>query len=108
MQAILDISDVLQQLHAAGHPKHQHVSGQSVHELVDGVLHLQETACDLQQTLSKWQVQIQELHSTFTHTEFLSIHQLVTASELLQVLEAEGTYSICKGLHVTYCNAAFF
>lgn len=90
MQAVLDISDVLQRLCAAGHPNHQHTSRDKAFELSEGLPHLRQKAADLQQTLVKWQEQIEAVHTKSTHSEFLSTHQLVAASQLLAAVLAGG------------------
>lgn len=90
MQAILEISVVLQQLCAAGHPRHQYTADDMVYSLSEGLPQLRQLASDLQQTLAKWQEQIDAVHLRFTHSEFLSTHQLVAASELLRVILAGG------------------
>ena len=90
MQAILDISIVLQQLRAAGHPKHQLTADDRVYELAKGLPHIRITASQLQQSLVKWQEQIEAVHSKFSQSEFLSTHQLAAASQLLNVILAGG------------------
>ena len=91
MQALLEISAVLQQLCAAGHPSHQYTADDKAFSLSEGLPQLRQLASDLQQTLAKWQGQIEAVHLRFTHAEFLSTHQLVAASELLSVILAGGT-----------------
>ena len=112
LQAILEISVVLQQLGAAGHPSHQYTAEDKVFSLSEGLLQLRRLASDLQQTLAKWQEQIQAVHLRFTHSEFLSTHQLVAASELLSVILAGGMclrwngLSVCHMQHRKACNKA--
>lgn len=91
LQAVLDVSHVLEQLHTAGHPKHQNISDDKVYELAEGLDYLEQTALSLQHTLVNWQEQIEAVHLKFCYTEFLSTHQLVAASQLLQAVLAEGT-----------------
>lgn len=83
MQAILDISIVLQQLRAAGHPKLQLTADDRMYELAKGLPHIRKSASYLQQSLVKWQEQIEAVHSKFSQSEFLSTHQLVAASQLI-------------------------
>lgn len=81
---------MLQQLCAAGHPNHQHTADDKVFSLSEGLPQLRHLASDLQQTLAKWQEQIEAVHLRFSHSEFLSTHQLVATSELLSVILAGG------------------
>lgn len=90
MQAVLEISHVLQRLSAAGHPSHRYTPDDRVFQLAEGLPHLRQLATDLQQTFTKWHEQIEAVHLKFTHSEFLSTHQLVAASELLVVILAGG------------------
>lgn len=90
LQAVLEISAVLQQLCAAGHPNHQYTADDKVFSLSEGLLQLRQLASDLQHSLAKWQEQIEAVHLRFTHSEFLSTHQLVAASKLLSVILTGG------------------
>ena len=90
MQAVLDISDMLQQLRAAGHPKHHHTADDRAFELSQGLPHLRQTAADFHQTLVQWQEQIKAVHAKSPHSEFLSTLQLVAASQLLTVMLVGG------------------
>lgn len=98
MQAVLDSSDVLQQLGAAGHPNHQSTADDRAFELSQGLQPLQQQAADLRQTLVQWQDQIEAVHTKSPCSEFLSTHQLVAASQLLTVMLAGGRCYITRRL----------
>lgn len=79
------------QLHAAGHPDFQNTSALHVYELVHGLEQLEQAAAGLRHLLAAWQDRIQAVHAKYTHTYFLSTHQLVFASELLKAQLEDGT-----------------
>ncbi len=86
----MEIQVVQQQLRAAGHPDHQYTTDDIVYELAHGLQYLQSVSADLCQLFASWQDQIQAVHDKHHLTYFLSTHQLVAASEMLQALLANG------------------
>ena len=90
MQVVLEIKATLVQLQAAGHPDHQDSSFADVYELAQGVEALQKAQADLRSKADSWNEQVQNVQESYPSLLWLTRHQLVAASGLLQTLLTDG------------------
>ena len=90
MQVMLEMQDALVQLQAAGHPDHQDASRIILYELAQGLDSLESAKTDLCMKADSWREQIERIHQSYHQTLWLTTHQLVLASELLQSLLTDG------------------
>ena len=98
MQVMLEMQDALVQLQAAGHPDHQDSSQIILYELAQGLDSLDSAKTDLCMKADSWREEIERIHQSYPQTLWLTTHQLVLASELLQSLLTDGEQSRCYTL----------